>query len=291
VSVIAGIGEILWDVFPDAARLGGAPANFACHAAALGDESWIVSAVGTDDLGERAVELLQAQRVCCDVVQRDPHPTGRVDVTLDASRQASYVFAPDCAWDHLTWSDEMQQLAARCDAVCFGSLGQRSPESRATIRRFVQATRPTALRIFDVNLRQQFYDRETITASLELASAMKVNEEELPTVAKLCGIVPREYRQTLESFAVAYDLRLVALTLGPAGALLVAGGEYASASPPSVSVVDTVGAGDAFTATLVHDFLRGAPLERINAHANAVASFVCSQPGATATIPAELRTA
>src|ERR1051325_2444577 len=170
--VIVGIGEILWDVFPDEAHLGGAPANFACHAASLGDDAWIVSAVGADELGDRAVDQLRAKRVRCEQVARLPLPTGRVDVTLDASGRATYLFASDCAWDHLAVSESIETLARRCDAVCFGSLGQRSSASRAAIRQFVAATPPAALRVFDVNLRQQFYDRDTLIESLQLANAV-----------------------------------------------------------------------------------------------------------------------
>ena len=127
--VIAGIGEVLWDVYPDAAHFGGAPANFACHAASLGAEAWMVSAVGADELGDRALDSLSQRGVECASVTRDPkHATGRVLVTLDATGQASYEFAADTAWDHLSWSDQRASLARRCDAVCFGTLGQRSSD-------------------------------------------------------------------------------------------------------------------------------------------------------------------
>jgi fructokinase len=290
-SIIVGIGEILWDVFPDNAHLGGAPANFACHAAALGDDAWIVSAVGADELGDRAVEQLRAKGVHCENVKRDTHATGRVDVTLDAAGRATYEFASDAAWDHLAHSGQLAKHASRCDAVCFGTLGQRAPASRAAIRSFVEATPPEALRVFDVNLRQQFYDRDTIVESLALASAVKLNDDELPIVARLCGIGATAQREVLLQLLERYELRLAALTCGPDGALLVTPTEESHAAAPDVSVVDTVGAGDAFTATLVHDFLRDIPLDKINVHANAVAAFVCSQPGATTTIPTELKTA
>lgn len=290
MSVIAGVGEILWDVFPDGPRLGGAPANFACHAAALGDEAWIVSAVGPDELGKRAMQQLRSHGVHCDDVQCDS-TTGRVDVTLDAAGKATYRFAADCAWDNLDWTDRLESLARRSAAVCFGTLGQRSPRSRETIRRFVAATRPDALRVFDVNLRQNFYDRDVIVASLELASAVKLNEDELPIVLELCGVRGESEHDMLTWLLDRFDLRLAALTCGPSGALLMTPTEESRAPAPDVAVVDTVGAGDAFTATLVHDFLRDVPLNRINQHANAVAAFLCSQPGATATIPMELRSA
>ena len=154
--VIAGVGEVLWDVYPDAAHFGGAPANFACHAAGLGAEAWMVSAVGADELGDRARAALREHSVHCVHLVRDPrHATGTVLVSLDPAGVASYEFAAATAWDHLAWSDDLAALAASCDAVCFGTLGQRSPVSRETIRRFVETTSRTALRVFDVNLRER----------------------------------------------------------------------------------------------------------------------------------------
>ena len=288
--LVAGIGEVLWDVYPDAAHFGGAPANFACHAASLGAESWMVSAVSNDDLGERALEKLRARNVKCVHVERDPHhATGRVLVTLNQAGQATYEFAADTAWDHLTWSEDLATLAARCDAVCFGTLGQRSPVSRETIRRFVAATPASALRVFDVNLRQRFYDADTIRTSLELASAVKLNDEELPIVGELCGLRSVTPREMLIELARVYDLRFAALTRGPRGSLLIAGADEDDCPAPPTDAVDTVGAGDAFTAALVVGFLRGLPLNAVNRHANAIASFVCSQKGATPVLPSELR--
>ncbi len=287
--VIVGIGEVLWDVYPDAAHFGGAPANFACHAASLGADAWMVSAVGADEFGDGALDSLRERGVECACVRRDArHATGRVQVTIDATGQASYEIAADTAWDHLTWSEELATLARRCDAVCFGTLSQRSPASRDTLRRFVETTPRAALRVFDVNLRQRFYDAETIETSLAIASALKLNGEELPLVGELCGIDAGTPREMLGELVSCYELRLAALTCGPDGALLLAGGEESNCAAVPAAVVDTVGAGDAFTATLVFDFLRGLPLAEINRHANAVASFICSQPGATASLPDSL---
>jgi len=282
----------LWDVYPDAAHFGGAPANFACHAASLGAESWMVGAVGADELGERAVEKFGERGVNCTHVSRDArHATGRVLVALNAAGQASYEFAADTAWDHLTWSDDLAALAASCDAVCFGTLGQRSPGSRETIRRFIKTTPSTTLRVFDVNLRQRFYDAETIRTSLQMASAVKLNDEELPIVGELCGLRSATPREMLIELATQFNLRFAALTLGPRGSLLIAGAAEDDCPAPSTSLVDTVGAGDAFTATLVMGFLKGMPLDAINRHANAVASYVCSQKGATPVLPAQLQAA
>jgi fructokinase len=211
-------------------------------------------------------------------------------VTLGNAGVPRYEIALETAWDHLVWSPELATFAERCDAICFGSLAQRSLDSRSTIRGFVQALPSAALRVFDVNLRQRFYDRETIDASLHLASAVKLNDEELPTIAALLSISAQAPRDVMRELMMRYGLRLAALTRGPNGALLLdERGEDDAAAPPT-TVVDTVGAGDAFTAAMVVDFLRGVSLPEINRHANAVASFVCSQPGATPSIPRRLRT-
>ena len=218
--VIVGIGEVLWDVYPDAAHFGGAPANFAAHAAALAGRSHLVSAVGLDAYGERAAAIMRGRDISCEHLQLDPlRATGSVAVSLDAQRVASYRFAPDAAWDHIAWTPSLGELAARCDAVCFGTLGQRGPVSRATIRRFLRATRPAALRVFDVNLRQGFHDADTILASLELASAVKLNESELPLVAHHAGIDHLDDASTLRALAERFDLSLAVLTLGDQGSL------------------------------------------------------------------------
>ena len=288
--VIGAIGEMLWDVYPDAAHFGGAPANFAAHAASLGAESWMISAVGADDLGEKALQLLRERNVLGTHVTRDPaHPTGQVRVTLNAAAQASYEFIEEPAWDHLPWTEALADLANRCDAVCFGSLAQRAPTSRGTIQRFIQATRSDTLRVFDVNLRQRFYSVEVLRTSLELASAVKLNDEELPVVAELCGLRAKESLGQLEELADRFQLRLAALTRGARGSLLFADGRVDECPAPAAEVIDTVGAGDAFTATLVTDLLDDQPLETINRHANAVAAFVCSRRGATPPLPERLR--
>ncbi len=287
--VIVAIGEVLWDVYPDAVHFGGAPANVACHAASLGAEAWMVSAVGVDAPGARAVEALRTRGVETLHLAHDPHhATGRVLVTLDQAGVPSYDIVADSAWDHRVWSDDLGRLAARADAVCFGTLGQRSPVSRATIRRFVTATPPGALRLLDVNLRQGFDDADTIRESLRIATAMKLNDDELPIVARVCGIRATTSRDMLIELAAAFQLRLAALTRGPGGAVLIAGGDESDCPALATNVVDTVGAGDAFAAALVTGVLQELPLDATNRRANAIAAFVCSEPGATPRLPAEL---
>ena len=287
--VVVGLGETLWDVFPDGAVWGGAPANVACHAAGLGAESFMVSSVGCDELGERGIAALESHGIDCRHVQRDPrHPTGTVTVSLGPAGDASYVFASDTAWDHLAWEPSLGGLAARASAVCFGTLGQRAEESRRMIRRFLTAA-GKAVRVFDVNLRQAFYSPELIRESLDLANVLKLNDDELPVVAAACGVSADDPVAVVRELAERHGLRLVALTRGAAGSLLVADGVVSTRPAEARTIVDTVGAGDAFTAAVVMGLLGGRPLETMHDHAARLAAFVCGHRGATPQIPAELR--
>jgi fructokinase len=286
--VVVGAGEVLWDVFPDTEHFGGAPANVALHAAALGAEAWLVSAVGRDARGEAALARLErggVQRAAVAVLA--DHPTGIVRVSLDSAGQPGYAIASGSAWDHIPWSAIIAEAAERADAICFGSLAQRAPLSRATICRAVAATRRSAWRLFDVNLREPYYDAGVVTASLELANAVKLNDEELPVVARLCGLGTAPQANQLRALCDRFELRLAVLTRGAGGAMLVTqDAVYESAAPRAV-VVDTVGAGDAFTAAMLTGILAGHSWDVVNERANAVASYVCSQAGATPPIPEE----
>lgn len=286
---VVGIGETLWDLFPDGAVWGGAPGNVACHAAGLGAAAAMVSRVGRDELGDRGIATLETLGVACRHVQRDGlHPTGTVNVLLDAGGDARYEFASDVAWDHLTWDPALEDVAAGAAAVCYGTLGQRAATSRTTIRRFVQEARG-ALRVFDVNLRQHFHSPGLIRESLALADALKLNDEELPTVAAACGINAADPVAAAHDLASQHGLRLVAITRGAAGSVLVAEGRTSELPARAAAVGDTVGAGDAFTAAVIVGLLRGRPLDAIHDHASRLAAFVCGQRGATPSIPASLR--
>lgn len=287
--IVVGLGETLWDVFPDGAVWGGAPGNVVCHTAGLGANGFMVSSVGCDDLGERGIAALESHGIDCRHVQRDRrHPTGTVTVSLGPAGDASYVFASDTAWDHLAWEPTLEDLAARAAAVCFGTLGQRAEESRWTIRRFLKAA-GRAVRVFDVNLRQQFYSSELIRDSLALANVLKLNDDELPVVAAACGLTADDPVAAVRELAERYGLRLAALTRGAAGSLLVADGVVSTRPAEARAIVDTVGAGDAITAAAVMGLLGGRPLEVIHDHAARLAAFVCGHRGATPQIPAELR--
>jgi len=288
---IIGLGEILWDVFPDGAHFGGAPANFACSVAELcGEEMdvYIAGSVGHDDLGRSAIELLNARGVNTSCVSLADQPTGQVLVELDDAGRASFEIAADTAWDNLAASNELHQLASRADAVCFGTLGQRSDVSRQTIQRFLRATRPDCLRILDINLRPPFWNEEIVLQSFELANILKLNDTELAVVADMLGWKGAD-QELLEQLMDRFSLQLVALTRGVGGALLQsAAGQHCDLPGNPVAIVDTVGAGDAYTAVLAIGTLNGLPLEIINAWANRVAGFVCSQPGATPHLPNHL---
>jgi fructokinase len=288
---IVGLGEILWDVFPDGPRFGGAPANVASSAAELAAGTarvTMVGAVGADDLGHRARAALAAHGVDTSGVQEVGRPTGQVFVSLDAAGHATYRFADDPAWDHLAWNDSLARLAAGCDAVCFGTLCQRAVESRTTIRRFVEAVPAAAIRVLDVNLRPPFDDDGVILASLEMAHVVKLNDEELPRVAMLCGLAG-DPATVVRRLAERYRLRAVALTRGPRGALLLIGDELSDLPGREVTVVDTVGAGDAYTAAVILGLLAGQDAGTINARASAVAGHACTVAGGTMTFPVGLR--
>lgn len=285
---IVGIGEILWDLFPDGAKFGGAPANFACSVAGLGQEQvdvLVASGVGNDDLGRRALEFLQERSADTSCVATRNEPTGQVVVELDNQGRASYRFAEDTAWDNLEWTNDLEQLAATTDAVCFGTLGQRSEPSRTTIQQFVAATPSTAIRVVDVNLRPPYVTDAVILESLEIANVLKLNDDELPIVAGLCGISGTD-SEVMQQLSHRFDLKLAALTRGSHGAKLVRGDEISDSSGVETDVIDTVGAGDAFTAAMVLGLLNDRPLDEVNQTAGHVAAFVCSQSGATPALPA-----
>jgi fructokinase len=284
--VAVGLGEVLWDIFPNGAKFGGAPANFAYHAAALGAESHIVSAVGRDTLGEQATDFLQKRNIdttLLAIVQN--YPTGTVPITLDDAGVPSYKITQNVAWDAIPWSDDLEDLAARTDIVCFGSLGQRSLISKTTIRRFIASVPKTSLRIFDVNLRQHYYNTEILESSLLASNVLKLNEDEAPIVAELCGISVQDEVDAAVALREKFSLDIVALTLGPQGAKLVDRNKTDYCLSPQIEVVDTVGAGDAFTAALALGLYAGNPLDMINCDACWIAAGVCTHAGATPELP------
>jgi len=286
---IVAVGEILWDLLPSGRQLGGAPANFAFHARALGAEASIISRVGDDPPGREILQRLRELRVPVDGVSIDPQrATGTVSVELVGDGQPRYAIHENVAWDRLEAEGTPTRIASAADAICFGSLAQRSGPARSSIRTLVSATPAKSVRIFDINLRQHFYSQEVIEASLSLANVMKLNDGELPVVAQMFNLHGAPVEQ-LQALAERFDLDCVALTRGGQGSLLLSGGRVSDHPGIPAIVKDTVGAGDAFTAVLAMGLLAGSDLDVINQRANEVAAYVCSQPGATPELPERLR--
>jgi fructokinase len=286
---LVGIGEVLWDLLPGGRQLGGAPANFAYHAAALGAQAGLISRVGADELGRALIHRLEKLGVPTTHIQsNDSAPTGTVTVHVSADGQPQFTIHEGVAWDRIAVEPAAQAAVLEADAVCFGTLAQRLEPSRGTVRTLVSATRPDALRILDVNLRQHYYSSAVIEESLVLANVLKVNEGELPRLALMFGLAGGE-RDQISSLTERFRLRLVAFTRGQHGSVLFAAGRWSDHPGMAVKVADTVGAGDAFTAAMTLGFLAGWDLDTINRRANEVAAYVASCHGATPELPETLR--
>jgi len=286
---VVGIGEVLWDMLPDGKQLGGAAANFVYHARALGCDAALISRVGNDALGHELIAALEKLSMPIDYIEIDSSaPTGVVNVEVAKNGEPRFTIQENGAWDAITRGEATRHAASTADAVCFGSLAQRSKQSREAIQSLVSAAPPGALRIFDINLRQHYYSREVIEKSLAIANVLKVNETELPRLAEMFGL-GRDERAQIQQLTERFKLRVVAHTRGGKGSLLYAGGRWSEHGGVPTQVIDTVGAGDAFTAAMTVGLLRGWDLEEVNARANEVAAFVCSRPGGTPELPPSLR--
>lgn len=286
---VVGIGELLWDLLPSGRQIGGAPANFAYHAHALGAEATVISRVGDDDLGRELIRRLEKLGLPSDCVEVDPaFPTGTVTVQIGPAGQPQFTIHEGVAWDHLAGEPAARLAVSTAHAVCFGTLAQRHEPSRSTIRSLLAASPPAALRILDVNLRQQYYSKKLIEESLALANILKVNETELPRLAEMFDLSGDE-RTQISQLAERQGLDLIAYTRGEHGSLLLAGGRWSDHPGLPAKLADTVGAGDAFTAAMTLGFLAGWDLDEINHRSNEVASYVASCTGATPELPEHLR--
>jgi fructokinase len=277
-----GLGELLWDIFPNSRQLGGAPANFAYMTSLLGDHGVVASRLGTDELGTEAKLRFEALRINTNYVQLDPrHGTGTASVQVDEKGQPSFQFSEPAAWDFFEWTPEWRNLAQRADAVCFGSLAQRAVPSRETTHAFLTALPAEATRVFDVNLRQSFYSSQILSESAKHAEIIKLNHDELPTVVQTLGAAFRDEASAAAWLLDSFPVLLVCVTRGARGSLLA--GRDGTHEHPGIptKVADTVGSGDAFTAALVYHYLRGASLAKMNEAANRMGSWVASQTGAT----------
>lgn len=291
-KVGVGIGEILWDMLPTGKQIGGAPANFIYYFQKLSEKpSTIVSSIGNDDFGQEIRTHLKQLRLNKDYLAVDTiHPTGRVLVEMDAERNHSFRIEENVAWDFIHETPALKKLAENTGVVCFGTLAQRSPISRNTIQSFLRNISSSAMRIFDINLRQSFYSKEIIETSLNLSNIFKINEQELAVVSGLLAIPGNEVA-VLKGLAERFNLSLIILTRGGKGSLLYLKDEKNFFSHPGfrINVVDSVGAGDAFTASVAVGILKNYDFDYINDCANRVAAFVCSQAGAMAQLTDDLK--
>ena len=281
---VVGLGEILWDLFPEGKLLGGAPANFTYHINVLGNQGLTVSSVGSDELGCEILDTLQKLGIAIDYIQINRKAaTGTVRVTIAAIGEPSLSICPEgTAWDHIAGTEKLEQLAAETNGLCFGSLAQRAPESRETIRRFIRSMADHALRIFDVNLRQSYYSSSILSESLELCSVVKLNNQELPIVLALLGFKSMEDEEhDCRLLLKAFALDLVCLTRGAEGSIMLSRNEVVVHPGIKVEIRDTVGAGDGFTAVLAHHLLKKSPLNRVSEAANRYGAWIAGRAGAT----------
>ncbi len=284
-ALMIGLGEVLWDLLPSGKVLGGAPANFAYMSSVLGDQGIVASRVGNDDLGQDACRVMQELGLSTAYLQQDElHETGTATVSIDTGGQPNFTIKNSVAWDFLDWSPQWEELSSRADVVCFGSLAQRSEKSAATIERFLRNTPKNTLRVCDANLRESFYTQGVLRRSFQYADIVKLNDQELLQVSYIFKLGSGTHEMLAQRLLHLCDLRLVCITCGSRGSLLVTEGEAVEHKGFRVTVADAVGAGDAFTACLAHHYLRGHSLQEISESANRFASWVATQRGATPSI-------
>jgi fructokinase len=289
--LVIGLGELLWDVFPDSRRPGGAPANVAFHATQLGVHGAVASRVGNDADGDELRAFLLGKGLDVSLLQTDPTlPTGRVTVELTADGQPVYVIHQQVAWERLTAEENLLQAAARAAAICFGTLAQRSEASRSAIHAALQAAGESTLIVYDVNLRQHWYAREWIERSLQAADVVKMNEDELRTLAPLLAGGSADAKAFARRLKDAFHVETLVLTRGERGCLVIRGDETVDVPGRAVEVVDAVGAGDAFTAAFIVGTLERKPLEQVADFANGIGGLVASRAGAMPDIAADAAT-
>ncbi len=287
-GTIVGIGEALWDVLPEGKKLGGAPANFAYHVSQFGLESCVVSAVGEDSLGDELLANLD-EKGLNRLIERIPYPTGTVQVEIDQAGIPQYEIKEHVAWDNIPYTQQLEQLAANTQAVCFGSLAQRSDVSRTTIGRFLDAMPQDedTLVVFDVNLRQGFFNAEILDASMKRCNILKINDEELVTVSRLFGYPGIDLQDKCWLLLGKYNLKMLILTCGINGSYVFTPGNFSFRETPVVKVADTVGAGDSFTAAFISSIIKGKPIAEAHRTAVEVSAYVCTQNGAMPLLPVE----
>lgn len=287
-GIIVGLGEALWDCLPEGRKIGGAPANFAFHASQFGNEVWVVSAIGNDELADETLEALSKNGLRLEMPRVD-FPTGMVNVVLDEEGVATYDIKENAAWDNIPYTPQIEALASRCKAVCFGSLSQRSEVSRQTVYRFLDAVPAGCLRVFDINLRQNFYSRNVICESLRRCDILKINDEELVEISRMFGYPGLDLENKCWLILGKYNLRMLILTCGANGSYVFSEGRISFVETPKVTVADTVGAGDSFTGSFIAALLKGLTVPEAHRRAVEVSAYVCTQNGAMPTLPERLK--
>ena len=288
-DVVVGMGEALWDVLPEGKKIGGAPANFAYHVSQNGLRSCVVSAVGDDTLGNEIVDNFTSKGLN-QIIARVPYPTGTVQVEIDQAGVPQYEIKENVAWDNIPFSDEIRTLAANTRAVCFGSLAQRNVVSRETINSFLDAMPRDNERlvVFDVNLRQGFYNKEILCNSMQRCNILKINDEELVTVSRMFGYPGIDLQDKCWILLGKYNLKMLILTCGINGSYVFTPGNVSFQPTPVVEVADTVGAGDSFTAAFISSLLKGRSVADAHSRAVQTSAFVCTRNGAMPVLPPEL---
>ena len=282
--MIVGLGEALWDVLPEGKKLGGAPANFAYHTGQFGLDTLAVSALGEDRLGDETIAAIEEHGLNY-MMPRVPYPTGTVQVTLDDEGIPAYDIKENVAWDNIPFTDEMKAVAQNCRAVCFGSLAQRNVVSRETIKKFLSTTPDDCMKIFDINLRQNFYTKEVIDDSLHLCNVLKINDEELVVIGRMFGYPGLDMQDKCWLLLGKYNLDILVLTCGVNGSYVFTPGAMSFYETPKVEVADTVGAGDSFTGTFCACILKGKSVADAHRIAVDASAFVCTQKGAMPKLP------
>ena len=286
-NYIVGIGEILWDVFPHGKVLGGAPANFAYHVSQFGFNGYAVSAIGHDPLGAEIIDSLNHKKLNF-LIEKTTYPTGTVQVTVDQKGVPQYEICEKVAWDNIPFTSGMEELARKTLTICFGTLAQRNSVSRTTINRFLDFLPESALKIFDINLRQHFYTRELIEQALLRCDILKINDDEIIVIGKLFGWEKKSDLEICQQLLHDHAIEIVVLTKGTEGSIVMTETETSFLPTPVVEVVDTVGAGDSFTAAFVSSLLKGKCIQEAHHIAVNVSAFVCTQHGAMPVVPKSL---
>ena len=285
-KIVVGMGEALWDVLPEGKKIGGAPANFAYHVSQFGLKSCVVSAIGDDALGAEILKNFDEKQMC-HLIDTVPYPTGTVQVEIDQAGIPQYEIKENVAWDNIPYTAKLESLAENTRAVCFGSLAQRNVVSRSTINRFLDAIpeENDPLIVFDVNLRQGFYNKEILCNSMKRCNILKINDEELVTVSRMFGYPGIDLQDKCWILLGKYNLKMLILTCGINGSYVFTPGNVSFQPTPKVEVADTVGAGDSFTAAFIASILKGKPVDEAHRRAVETSAFVCTQQGAMPLLP------